>query len=395
LWFPTQPAGEYLWVADNPVKPPIGHWQDVNDIDPDGQAFLGGQETVGDFPMQIVYPASGKDTGLDFEAHYITQENVPAIVLNQPIADAVVTDNPPSVTWTAIPGATNYTVQWSQDNNFGADVIAEATSTTNSLKLPASLATGRWFWRVKAQVSGTESGYTTDSFQLAPVIPAAGGEVVLEDFEDLTDWVVRAITIESSDDPKHGGAHSMKADFGTVHGYVAADAPIGRLLPKSPDGSNPTQAFLWTYVDEPIEGDVNAVFNVMPGGGTITLPLTLDAAGRWMKQELDFAGTAAEDPANTISLFSLQRPSDFSGPAQSVYFDDFGAVYAPSTGTLGVKGDMNGDGKVNVQDATISLRIAVSLLTATDIQKTLGDMNGDGKLNVQDATLILRKAVGL
>jgi len=57
-------------------------------------------------------------------------------------------------------------------------------------------------------------------------------------------------------------------------------------------------------------------------------------------------------------------------------------------------GDLNGDSKINVQDATLSLRIAVGSLTPTDAQKTAGDVNHDGKWNVQDTTLILRRAVG-
>jgi streptogramin lyase len=58
-------------------------------------------------------------------------------------------------------------------------------------------------------------------------------------------------------------------------------------------------------------------------------------------------------------------------------------------------GDLNGDGKVNVADATTSLRIAVGSVTATDTQKQLGDLNKDGKINVLDATLTLRSVVGL
>jgi uncharacterized protein YjiK len=58
-------------------------------------------------------------------------------------------------------------------------------------------------------------------------------------------------------------------------------------------------------------------------------------------------------------------------------------------------GDLNGDGGVNVQDATLALRIAVGLIAPTVNQRTSGDLNGDGQLNVQDATLILRAAVGL
>jgi len=75
-----------------------------------------------------------------------------------------------------------------------------------------------------------------------------------------------------------------------------------------------------------------------------------------------------------------------TGPTLVAYGDDTGGV-APALG------DLNGDGKVNVQDATLSLNIAVGILTPTDAQKTAGDYNTDGKLNIQDTTLILNKAV--
>jgi hypothetical protein len=58
-------------------------------------------------------------------------------------------------------------------------------------------------------------------------------------------------------------------------------------------------------------------------------------------------------------------------------------------------GDVNGDGKVNVGDATLLLRAAVGLVTLAADQKTRADVNGDGKVNVSDATLALRFAVGL
>jgi hypothetical protein len=68
-----------------------------------------------------------------------------------------------------------------------------------------------------------------------------------------------------------------------------------------------------------------------------------------------------------------------------------------------VFGDINGDNKVNVQDATLALRIAVKLTTVTDAQIKAGDVApkhadgtfGDGKVNVSDATRILRFAVGI
>jgi len=60
-----------------------------------------------------------------------------------------------------------------------------------------------------------------------------------------------------------------------------------------------------------------------------------------------------------------------------------------------VRGDVNGDGVVNIRDATITLKMAIGAITATAIQQALADLNGDGVVNIADATLDLRLAVGL
>ncbi|MGQ9697924.1 MAG: sugar-binding protein [Armatimonadota bacterium] len=60
-----------------------------------------------------------------------------------------------------------------------------------------------------------------------------------------------------------------------------------------------------------------------------------------------------------------------------------------------VKGDLNGDGKLAIADATIALRIAVGMETATADQLAAGDINGNGKIDIPDVTRILRSAVGL
>ena len=60
-----------------------------------------------------------------------------------------------------------------------------------------------------------------------------------------------------------------------------------------------------------------------------------------------------------------------------------------------VRGDVNGDGKVGVPDATMALRFAVGLEKPSDQQLAAGDVNGNGKIDIPDVTLILRAAVGL
>jgi hypothetical protein len=60
-----------------------------------------------------------------------------------------------------------------------------------------------------------------------------------------------------------------------------------------------------------------------------------------------------------------------------------------------IKGDVNGDGNIKSNDATLILRIAAGLLEPNDYQKCAADFNGDGKIASNDAMLVLRKAAGL
>jgi hypothetical protein len=57
------------------------------------------------------------------------------------------------------------------------------------------------------------------------------------------------------------------------------------------------------------------------------------------------------------------------------------------------KGDLNGDGKLNISDATLLLRLVVGIGTPEAGQKIAGDWNGDGALTISDAVLLLRAIV--
>ena len=60
-----------------------------------------------------------------------------------------------------------------------------------------------------------------------------------------------------------------------------------------------------------------------------------------------------------------------------------------------IPGDVNSDGKVDVEDARLILRYAVGLETMSENIKAIADMNGDGQVTVADAREALRQAVGL
>ena len=53
-------------------------------------------------------------------------------------------------------------------------------------------------------------------------------------------------------------------------------------------------------------------------------------------------------------------------------------------------GDVNGDGTVNINDATDIQRHLAELKTLTDSELAAADTNGDGKVNINDATHLQR-----
>lgn len=54
----------------------------------------------------------------------------------------------------------------------------------------------------------------------------------------------------------------------------------------------------------------------------------------------------------------------------------------------GILGDVNGDGKVNIKDATMIQKAAAKIIELTDDEKLRADVNTDNKNNVKDATAI-------
>ena len=63
--------------------------------------------------------------------------------------------------------------------------------------------------------------------------------------------------------------------------------------------------------------------------------------------------------------------------------------------TRNIKGDADGDGDVNIIDATIIQRYDAGIIGNNAFFKPLGDVDGDKDVNVIDATLIRRYEVGL
>lgn len=122
---------------------------------------------------------------------------------------------------------------------------------------------------------------------------------------------------------------------------------------------------------------------------------------------LAVAFTTGEKPLQQ----AVARGNVFGTEGGSAWFDNFalseglidGAVTLRDvgSGTLGIvppaiiRGDLNGDGKVGLQDAILALRIAVGSLKPNAQQLSAGDLDGDGKISLGEVIRILRAAVGI
>jgi len=110
--------------------------------------------------------------------------------------------------------------------------------------------------------------------------------------------------------------------------------------------------------------------------------------------------TGPNEPINPSTPADSTITTDSTDPSESST-SDVGDITKPSESSTGesttssepvkdkgILGDVNGDGKVNVKDATLIQKAAAKLTSLTDDEILRGDVNADSKINVKDATAI-------
>lgn len=104
----------------------------------------------------------------------------------------------------------------------------------------------------------------------------------------------------------------------------------------------------------------------------------------------------------SIKSFAFNNHSDaltiygFTGSAaeifateQSIAFKNIGDVPTPTLG------DVNGDGKISIDDVTDIQKYIANMIDFTEEQVTLADVDKNGKVSIDDATLIQKHLAGL
>lgn len=96
-----------------------------------------------------------------------------------------------------------------------------------------------------------------------------------------------------------------------------------------------------------------------------------------------------ERPANKTS-----KADSRGTKAMNTYWPKYGAGYVASAETEVLPGDVNGDGKINSNDALMVVENSVGSRKFTSGQSKLGDVDGNGKVTSTDALIILNISTG-
>ena len=107
-----------------------------------------------------------------------------------------------------------------------------------------------------------------------------------------------------------------------------------------------------------------------------------------------YTGTALASQCITVTgdTAIIRLTSDSSNSYYGFSIDSIDYVAEPNALSLG---DVNGDGEINILDATCIQKYIVQLEDFTDKQKEVADVNGDGTINIMDSTQIQKYIVQL
>lgn len=184
-----------------------------------------------------------------------------------------------------------------------------------------------------------------------------------------------SMTALAADTPTYG-AYNVKAESG----YTL-----------TPDGT----------AESGFYADASAFTLSCPAGTSGEQTLVLLLAGESRVPTADNLQYIDQQASNGSISFTLRPKELTAGTSYSVYLSTTSkAVTKVASFQYGEKpaytlGDVNGDGKINADDAVLVLRYAVELTEFNETQKLAADVSKDGRINADDAVLILRFAVNL
>lgn len=115
------------------------------------------------------------------------------------------------------------------------------------------------------------------------------------------------------------------------------------------------------------------------------------AEGRILKGEVKVVALTYNIYASNYDLKVTSFKACYSGDQAALETTRYNCVIGDGV----LKGDVNGDGKINAIDALWVRQSSAGVRVLTEQQKAAADVNGDGKINAIDALWITQKSAGV
>lgn len=113
------------------------------------------------------------------------------------------------------------------------------------------------------------------------------------------------------------------------------------------------------------------------------------------ESEYKLAISKTQDDKETIDEAEAQYHASYASYLSAAIEYNESMTHSPDSVPLNIKGDVNGDGRVNSKDATAILKHTAGIQNLTEDMYSNADLSGDGKVNSKDAAAILKLVVGL
>ena len=259
----------------------------------------------------------------------------------------------------------------------------------------------------KVRVSGTDAGDFTVTVQPASPVASGGGTTTFTVRFDPNATGTRSATISIANNDVDENPYNFAIQgTGTVAASPEMDvqggSPVvsimdGNTTPSTADGTD----FGTTLVTG---GTVDHTFTIKnTGTGNLSLTDTpkVQVAGT---NAADFTVTVqpaspVADGGGTTTFTVCFAPSAAGTRSATISIANDDADENPYNfairGTGVNKGDVNGDGAVNILDARLCLQIARGVIEGTPEQRQQADMNGDGEVTLTDAQLLADFVIGI
>ncbi|MBQ6632768.1 MAG: SH3 domain-containing protein [Ruminococcus sp.] len=274
------------------------------------------------------------------------------------------------------------------------DVMAYATSTMDAQAMGAKYASTYdpslmlpWTNQYKSIMGGSifvGSGYITKGqntlyLQKFDMVDGGNGYYYHQYMTCLTGQATEAVALKNaySDDIKAGAMEFL--------------IPIYNNMPSSacqkPDGSGSSDSSLKTL--KLIGATISPAFNKNTLNYTATLPAGTTQTEVYAISTVDAADVTGYGKVSVKTGKNVLHVICTAENGTSTVYTITVTVASAASAT--VKGDVNGDGKLNVTDALLIMRYTAGRSKLNSTQLSRADYSGDKKVTVTDAVMILKK----